>query len=686
MATKSIDTIQIGGYPAGQFAGGYIYSMNMTQGYAEEINKLTIEVVFESANVTPSLPTKSLTSSFTIRIGSLYLPVMHFISHSISKSVGQTTLSCTFADDSVKLDRYYVGLYLRHGTQSSGNLIIVGYPKPNAEQPCSVDDIYYKASDLMQAISGIISLNRTFNYSNLLNYTGTLRQVLSNIGSDFGFSFYWDMIKNQLIFVDLQNPISLSGIDGKITNSTTIPISDLKKEQTLEGTYAKGFSNFSAKNGGTKDTSYKEWAIIRYQNIPTRISNLPQCFLASVNPTLRTLYALSEGRYSDAGVFDFNPFNAATFNYFSEIFSSFVNEVASRGFPHVFGSCSWVDSEGEKAVAQVEANEFEKYGRFYTKNSIIRIAPNICTPEYSRKINVSQWPGGDSISNPSYGDINRNAGIGETIDFTRNANTTVDSWLPNNLDPLFLPVTDELADQLYAYSKSIGFGSNDFNLWGRTLIAFPKINVKTSNGINPNEEDYQPAEYTYNGQGEESCLTCARTSSNIQNNGSWELSEPGRGLNSKKCVTVTVTTPGGGYLYGYLPSTDFYIGYVRLDVNESFNDALSSSISQGSTSIPDTAMQYEHAAIDITNKEKSVAQGMALSSKPLENISFKIIGTDFSEISSYMNPESGLTNFSIYLDDNGIFSDFTFQSRPPIPPNSEIIMEKVSTRKISITG
>jgi hypothetical protein len=681
MAIKSIDTIQIGGYPAGQFAGGYIYSMNMTQGYSEEINKLTMDVVFESSTIDPSLPIKNLNNSFTIKIGSLYLPSMHFISHTISRSVGQTTLSCTFADNSINLDRYYIGLYMRHGTQSQNNLIIVGSPKPNADEPCSVDDVYYKIDDVMNAISTITNSRYVYGYSNLLNYTGTIRQVLSNIGSDFGFSFYWDMIKNKLVIVDLKQSISLSGIESVVKNTTSIPIADLKEEETLEGTYAKSFSNFSIKNGGIKEVSHKEWSRLTYTNIPPNISNLAQCFLASVNPTLRTLYALSEARYTDAGVFGFNPFNAAGFSYFSRIFASFVNEVSSRGFPHVFGSCYAVDSEGEKAMCQLEANEFEKYGKFYRKNNIVTIAPNICNPEYARKITVTQWPGGDGISNPKYGSIDT---FGEKIDFTRNANTTVNSYIPSNLDPLFLPVTDELANQLYYYSKSIGFGSDDFDLWGKTLIAFPKINVRVGTGTNPNEEDYQPAVYTYDAGSADACLTCAKKSSNTTDTG--ELSEPGKGLNSKRCVTVTVTTPGNGYLYGYLPSTDYYWGYVQVDVTESFNDKLNSSISQGSTIVPDTVMQYEHAAVDITNKENTQVQGTALSSKPLKNISFKIIGTDFSQISSYMNPESGLTNFSIYLDDNGIFSDFTFQSRPPTPPNSEIIMEKVSARKVSITG
>ena len=678
MAVKFIDSIQIGGNPRGQFAGGYIYSMNMTQGYAEEINKLTIDVVYENPSVNPSFPTKDLVSSVSMTIGQLHFPKMHFMSSSVSKSLGQTTATCTFVDDSVKLDRYYVGLYLRHGKVSQGNLIIVGAPTANNDAPCSADDVHYKVGELMGKISGIIKINKSFNYANTLNYTGTIRQVLSNIGSDFGFSFYWDALKDQLVFVDLKTGINLSGIE---STAQKMPLLDFKSEETLEGTYAKGFSNFSAKNGGVKEVNHKEFSRLTYVNIPANISNLPQCFLASVNPTLRTLYALSEGRYSQAGVFGFNPFNGATFSYIDTIFNSFINEIRGRGFPHVIGCCNYIDSEGEKAVTQLEANEFENYGKYYRKTNIVNIAPDICSAEYSRKISSTFWPGNDSISNQAWGSAS-------APDFTRSPNTTVDYWLPPQLDPLFLPVTDELADQLLAYSLAKKFRSSDFFLRGKTLIAFPKISVRTSSGQNPNEEAFQFAEYSDGGGGTDpSCLRCARTTNGTPATPS-ELTTPGRGLNSKNCVIVDVSTPGGGYLRGYLPSVDMYFGYVQVDVTESYNDAMSSSIFPGSLTVPSTAMQYEHTAVDITNKSEldKAAKEAAYSALPLKTVSFKTIGTDYGGIASIMNAESGLTSFSIYLDDTGIFSNFTYQSRPPTAPTSEIIMEKVSTRKVTITG
>lgn len=690
MAKKFIDSIQVGGYPAGQFAGGYIYSMNMEQGYAEQVNKLTLEIVFDgNQNSEPALPTKNFQNAFSISIGSLNLPQMYFLSHSFSASAGQRTLSVTFVDNSVKLDRYYVGLKKRHGNTSSGNLILVGAEIPNLNEPCNAGEIKYRFQDLIGAIRSVIDVGGTFvNYPNIyLNYSGTMRQVLSNIGSDFAFSFYWDVFQNKLVLVDLARPVNLAGIEGVITSNFSggsMPIADYKKEESLEGTYMKGSSNFLVKNGGVKEFNWSQWSTTRYVHISPNISDLTVCFLSSVNPTLRTLHLLSQGRYEAAGVYNFNAFNSFTFRYFSEIFRSFVLEVSARGFPHVYGSCDVVDSEGEKYWSQVEANEYEKYGRFYKLSTLVNIAPNICTPDYSKTITVNKWPGGTEIANDRWGSSSK-------PDFERNPNTTVEYWLPSNLDPIFLPVSDDLADQLFYYAKSIGVTSNDFNLRGKTLIAFPKITVSRRRGVNPNEEDFLPPTYENSNPVQDECFSCIGQRSQRQITSEFTLSEPGRGLNSKNCETVEVTTPGGGWLRGYLPSTDWYLGYVKVDVSEKFNDSASFGISQGSSSVPDSVMNYEHSAKDLTNENQNSqtipgAANPSISEQPLKNISFKIIGTDFTPLRAYMNPENGLSNFSIYLDDNGIYSSFVFQNRPPIPPSSEEVMNTVAARKTALIG
>jgi hypothetical protein len=57
---------------------------------------------------------------------------------------------------------------------------------------------------------------------------------------------------------------------------------------------------------------------------------------------------------------------------------------------------------------------------------------------------------------------------------------------------------------------------------------------------------------------------------------------------------------------------------------------------------------------------------------------------DYGNLAQYLNPNYGLTNFSIYLNDNGVFSDLGFQNRPAKRPDPEVTMKKVGPRKTSI--
>ena len=259
MPIRSIPKITIGNYQPGQFAGGYIYSLQLTQGYAESVNQIKIDIIYDK-NTKIDLPEKNLTTSYRLKIGDITIPSVFFIEHSKTISATENTISCTFVDGSFILDKYYVGLtnrhyvvqessasymasayctdcnsnlYLKSGlvqrnavSQSPnlviGNLIIVG-EEEFVEQACDVPDVKYSFSDLMAAMNNIPN----FKYSNIkdisavykTSYTGTLREVLSNWCSDFGFSFYWDFISNSLVGIDLRDPIDISSVRDFITQN-----------------------------------------------------------------------------------------------------------------------------------------------------------------------------------------------------------------------------------------------------------------------------------------------------------------------------------------------------------------------------------------------------------------------------------------------------------------------------------
>ena len=113
MPIRSIEKIKIGNYDYGKFANGYIYSAQINQGYSENTNKLTIDIVYQQGtNIV--LPEKNLTTSYRVQFGDLIFPQMYFISHSKSVAVNEETITCSFVDSSILLDKYFVGLTNRH--------------------------------------------------------------------------------------------------------------------------------------------------------------------------------------------------------------------------------------------------------------------------------------------------------------------------------------------------------------------------------------------------------------------------------------------------------------------------------------------------------------------------------------------------------------------------------------------
>ena len=118
-------------------------------------------------------------------------------------------------------------------------------------------------------------------------------------------------------------------------------------------------------------------------------------------------------------------------------------------------------------------------------------------------------------------------------------------------------------------------------------------------------------------------------------------------------------------------NTNFLANSNVMSYNISLNDVTTSEPSVGQV-IDFSTINQNSDNLDIiqTNKKKS--------------LSLKIIGMNYGDLNQYLNPNYGLTNFSIYLNDNGVFSDLTFQNRPEKRPDQEVVMQKVGPRKTSI--
>lgn len=61
-------------------------------------------------------------------------------------------------------------------------------------------------------------------------------------------------------------------------------------------------------------------------------------------------------------------------------------------------------------------------------------------------------------------------------------------------------------------------------------------------------------------------------------------------------------------------------------------------------------------------------------SSPNEIISCRIVGLDFGELVDYLSPGKGLTNIQISSNENGIFTDLEFSTRPKTLPKQETLL------------
>lgn len=127
MAIQSIESIKVGNFQRGEFAGGFIYGANFSLGGVDGPSTLTLSVVNEGATspITPKyqglrsgqIHKQGLSvrsgDEFQINVGSIELQ-MHLVGFSEDKSPELHTMTYEFIDTSHILDRIFVGLPNRH--------------------------------------------------------------------------------------------------------------------------------------------------------------------------------------------------------------------------------------------------------------------------------------------------------------------------------------------------------------------------------------------------------------------------------------------------------------------------------------------------------------------------------------------------------------------------------------------
>jgi len=352
MPFKTIPNITING--SNRFANGYIYGANFNIGYSENPTQVSFNLVPAEGATSFSVPPPNLTSDYTLNLGGIIFTKAKLIEATESTSVGQKILTVNFIDGSYILDKIYVGLINRHrqakgssntnitvpmyctnceGNPSQkfdisierkldgsftgpdfvevdpkkGGVIILGIEQ-FTEGICDVPDVAYNFTSLKAAcgqagisINGISDLNPNY----FQNYTGTLREVLSNWASDFGFTFMWDFTSNSIFFLDLKQPvISIENIYNTIIDARTVPVESINFSRNLNGTYDQSLVSYYLKPSRSKNntlTRYerKNWNAIKLQDISqTELFSGRDATSFGVSASLQKYYPTARALYN----------------------------------------------------------------------------------------------------------------------------------------------------------------------------------------------------------------------------------------------------------------------------------------------------------------------------------------------------------------------------------------------------
>jgi hypothetical protein len=272
----------------GNFFGGMPFDVNWSFGGGDSPSKLVISVVNERGEYGNPQSSLGFSSTQSISIGGFNFNG-YLVGYQSKNSPDKKILELTYTDKAVDLDRYVVGLNHKWGKKNNNtasNLILVGksyhpcdqdldseveynevegqvdpcdpcpeMPPDKYENACdpilsdfNIFEVYYTFNELINAISD--KFNCSFSGSQYINYKsnhiGTLRSVLNSWCSDLGLAFFWDPIRNELVFINRNQQIDIPG-EGAL--KSTQNLIDLEYGGSVENTFTQGVVGYFGRQG-----------------------------------------------------------------------------------------------------------------------------------------------------------------------------------------------------------------------------------------------------------------------------------------------------------------------------------------------------------------------------------------------------------------------------------------------------
>jgi hypothetical protein len=290
MAIKYIESISIDGKgndPNRKLFNGLLYRLTYDISMGEGKSKITANIFSEDGTYTISPTDPNYTRVYPIRIGKKITVNAYLDGYKKTVDGESKVVELSFSDTSVKMDQYYVGLFKRMGLTSKGNILIVGreihpcdrdydgkidsiqdledecHPCRNTAQKTAEQELVncqelnkYAIFPVSYNFGELITeLRKVFNIANPTDlnpkyrttYTGTVREVLSQWCSDFGWTFYWE---NETIkFLDLRRTVNVAAEP----NAFCPNLSAYEEEYTIEGTEDRILSSYYERPGAHDD-------------------------------------------------------------------------------------------------------------------------------------------------------------------------------------------------------------------------------------------------------------------------------------------------------------------------------------------------------------------------------------------------------------------------------------------------
>lgn len=687
----------------GQAYGGNIYSFKIENNGIESPSKFMISVAYPPKKAIP-IP---LGTTARIETGIIsFKNISSLFSCTIEQNPEYDSMHLTYHDASFILDKIYIGLNYRHGqcpdtTDEYGNkirvrhcgdgIVLLGGEIPNmvsekecldcsnnikkadtpsVTTPCDNKDVGYIVQDFIEAFPYIEDINILGKAGgDPMSYTGTLREVLSNICSDAGASFICDYATGSIKIIDASRGIEISDKD----TAANPNIKKITVESSLEGTYGhykSGFKINPTNIFSQQRENYKQITLTPENSVLS--TDVILGAVAIKSPERRDAYCRSHGLYYRIGIYGslYPP------DPYGGIYQSSIKRLAdcmqdsslidlhNQGF--TYWHLSNYSDDLKNYYMNRESLALSEYGSVFRSSVIPKIEDDkTCIAEKFRSITSNQY----------YPDIAPDGTWRKSMG-TKDLFPNEDPGLNGYYTPVIVPLVGDLLEKYLLCVQSGLIGLRD--LTNAALIGwkFAYSNIAPNVGPckHPEEELAKPLEERKDAFCKLPCEEESKDPCQILNS---ECSKGPGGIYQGSSFDMTTCIDGVA-----LPVAAPYFGWVKTtqDVSKTREGEL--EIGQRFPPYIDANVQsIRYTLLDASGTSTNIQNIGGFSTSVFkESITktYEIVG----EFVPIIHPS--LRSWNINIDGNGLITTISYQNRPPTPSKQETTIPKISSKKVSL--